>query len=135
MAAQQTELHVEQVTSDATTDATTDATVEFLTFRLVGDLDLSTVDRLRSAVGGACGSGSEVRLDLSGVSFCDSTGVGTLVWLHRQATAVGGRLVLCAPRRHVREVLRISGVDRAIPVLGRNAVNQANRRANPRPAG
>jgi anti-sigma B factor antagonist len=114
MAAQEAELHIEQVSAD---------TADAVLFRLVGDLDLGTVDRLRSAVAGACGSGQEVWLDLSGVAFCDSTGVGTLVWLHRQATAAGGRLVLCAPRRHVREVLRISGVDRAIPVLGRNALN------------
>jgi anti-sigma B factor antagonist len=123
MAAQQAELHIEQVSGEAAG--------EFV-FRLVGDLDLGTVDRLRSAVGAACGSGREVRLDLSGLSFCDSTGVGTLVWLHRQASAVGGRLVLYAPRRHVREVLRISGVDRAIPVFGRNALKQAGGAARPR---
>jgi hypothetical protein len=31
-------------------------------------------------------------------------------------------LVTCAPRKHVREVLRISGVDRVIPVLGASAL-------------
>ena len=96
-------------------------------FRLAGSLDLTTVDRLRAAAGPACGAGNEVVLDLSGVTFCDSTGVGTFVWLHRQATAAGGRLLLGAPRRHVREVLRISGVDRAITVLGRNALNGTRR--------
>src|SRR5256885_1427216 len=48
-----------------------------LLFRLAGSLDLSTVDQLRAATGPACGSGSEVVLDLSGVTLCDSTGVGT----------------------------------------------------------
>ena len=61
-------------------------------------------------------------LDLSRLDFCDSTGVGTFVWLHRQAAAAGGRLLLAAPRRPVREVLKISGVDRAIPVFGRNVL-------------
>jgi len=98
-----------------------------LLFRLAGSLDLTTVDQLRAATGPACGSGNEVVLDLSAVTFCDSTGVGTFVWLHRKATAAGGRLLLAAPRRHVREVLRISGVDRAITVLGRNG----NRRKGP----
>ena len=99
-----------------------------LLFRLAGSLDLTTVDRLRASAGPACGTGNEVILDLSGVTFCDSTGVGTFVWLHRQATASGGRLMLAAPRRHVREVLRISGVDRAITILGRNALNGRTRR-------
>jgi anti-sigma B factor antagonist len=96
------------------------ADTDSLLFRLTGDLDLTTVDRLRAVVGPACGSGREIMLDLSKLTFCDSTGVGTFVWLHRQATAAGGRLLLAAPRRPVREVLKISGVDRAIPVFGRN---------------
>ncbi len=91
-------------------------------FRLTGYLDLSTVDLLRSVVGPACGTGVEVRLDLSGLAFCDSTGVGALVWLYRRASVGTGRLVVYAPRKHVREVLRISGVDRVIPVLGADAL-------------
>ncbi len=109
MAARQAQFQVERVPGEA------------VVFRLAGNLDLTTVDRLRAAVGPACGTGVEVRLDLSAVDFCDSTGVGTFVWLHRQATAAGGRLVLYAPRKAVREVLKISGVDRAIPVIGRAA--------------
>jgi len=112
MAARQAQFQVERVPGEASGP---------VQFRLAGNLDLTTVDRLRAAVGPACGTGVEVRLDLSAVDFCDSTGVGTFVWLHRQATAAGGRLVLCAPRKAVREVLKISGVDRAIPVIGRAA--------------
>ena len=91
-------------------------------FRLVGYLDLSTVDQLRSTVGPACGTGADVRLDLSGLTFCDSTGVGALVWLYRRATAGAGRLLVYAPRKPVREVLRISGVDRVIPVHSADAL-------------
>ncbi len=113
MATSRSELHIEQ--SPVDDDAP-------LLFRLTGELDLETVDVLRAVVGPACGSGREVMLDLSRLEFCDSTGVGTFVWLHRRATAAGGRLLLAAPRRAVREVLKISGVDRAIPVFGRNAL-------------
>lgn len=86
-------------------------------FRLTGYLDLSTVDLLRDTVGPACGTDDDVTLDLSGLSFCDSSGVGALVWLYRRTAGGSGRLVLRAPRRHVREVLHISGVDRVITVL------------------
>jgi hypothetical protein len=44
------------------------------------------------------------------------------VWLYRRASAGSGRLVVFAPRKPVREVLRISGVDRVIPVLGADAL-------------
>jgi anti-sigma B factor antagonist len=87
-------------------------------FRLTGFLDLSTVDLLKDTVGAACGTGREVVLDLSGLTFCDSTGVGALVWLYRRATAASGQLVAYAPRKTVRDVLRISGVDRIIAVRG-----------------
>jgi len=113
MAARQAQFQVERVPGEAAGP---------VWFRVAGSLDLTTVDRLRAAVGPACGTDAEVRLDLSGVEFCDSTAVGTFVWLYRQATAAGGRLLLCAPRRAVRDVLRISGVDRVIPVIGRSAL-------------
>jgi anti-sigma B factor antagonist len=114
MATAQSELHIEQVPVEESAP---------LLFRLVGELDVGTVDRLRTVVGPACGTGREVLLDLSRLDFCDSTGVGTFVWLHRQAAAAGGRLLIAAPRRPVREVLKISGVDRAIPVFGRNVLS------------
>jgi anti-sigma B factor antagonist len=122
MATAQSELHIEQVPVDETAP---------LLFRLVGELDLETVDRLRGVVGPACGTGREVMLDLSRLEFCDSTGVGTFVWLHRQAAAAGGRLLLAVPRRPVREVLKISGVDRVIPVFGRNVLTGRDRGPEP----
>lgn len=109
----QSELRIEQVSGDGSAP---------VLFRLVGELDLDTVDQLRTAVGPACGSGREVLLDLSRLDFCDSTGIGTFVWLYRQAAASGGRLVLAAPRRPVRDVLKISGIDRVIQVVGRNVL-------------
>ncbi len=113
MAAARSELHIEQVPVDDSAP---------LLFRLTGELDLETVDVLRAVVGPASSTGREIMLDLSRLEFCDSTGVGTFVWLHRRATAAGGRLLLAGPRRAVREVLKISGVDRAIPVVGRSAL-------------
>jgi anti-sigma B factor antagonist len=94
-------------------------------FQLIGFLDLSTVDLLKTTVGPACGAGRDVVLDLSGLTFCDSTGVGALVWLYRRAAAGDSRLIAYAPRKTVREVLRISGVDRIIPVRAAGSVPSA----------
>jgi anti-anti-sigma factor len=90
-------------------------------FRLTGYLDLSTVDLLKSVVGPACGGGKDVTLDLAGLTFCDSTGVGALVWLYRRAASAQARLIAYAPRKTVRDVLRISGVDRIITVRAAGA--------------
>jgi hypothetical protein len=48
--------------------------------------------------------------------------VGALVWLYRRASAGAGRLLVYGPRKPVRDVLRISGVDRVIPVHSADAL-------------
>ncbi|MEU4746186.1 STAS domain-containing protein [Actinosynnema sp. NPDC023658] len=35
-----------------------------------------------------------LRLDCAGVDFCDSYGLSTLLWVHREVTTAGGELVL-----------------------------------------
>src|SRR4051794_38896684 len=47
----------------------------------IGELDLATVDDLRSAVLAAARHAETLRLDLSGVEFIDTTGLGTLLEL------------------------------------------------------
>lgn len=81
-----------------------------------GELDLASIEVLRSTVGGYIGRSSHIVLDLSDMTFCDSTGLGTFVGLHRQSAAAGGRLSLAAPRRRVDDLLKLSGIDRVIPV-------------------
>jgi anti-sigma B factor antagonist len=47
-----------------------------------------------------------ILLDLAGVSFVDSAGLGTLLRLRALAQAAGGDLKICAVNSHFREVLR-----------------------------
>jgi anti-anti-sigma factor len=53
---------------------------------------------------------SRLVLNLEGVAFMASVGVGKLVSLMRKAASAGGRLVLCKPSRPVEQVLRVSRV-------------------------
>jgi anti-sigma B factor antagonist len=54
--------------------------------------------------------GDDVSLDLSGVSFMDSSGIRVLVDAHNRADAVGRRLVIEWPSSAVQRVLEISGL-------------------------
>lgn len=47
-------------------------------------------------------------LDLAGVSFMDSAGIGLLIRLRTRARTANGDLKLCAVGDHIREVLRIT---------------------------
>jgi anti-sigma B factor antagonist len=83
-----------------------------------GELDLATIAILKDAVGGQLGAaGGPVVLDLSDLTFCDSTGLGSFVALHRQASAIGTTLSLAAPRRRVADLLQISGINQVVSVF------------------
>jgi anti-sigma B factor antagonist len=86
-------------------------------FSVAGELNLATVGQLRDSVGSVIGPTDRVVLDLSETTFCDSTGLGALVGLHRQARGVGGVLVLAAPRKRVADLLELSGVNQVIEVF------------------
>jgi anti-sigma B factor antagonist len=82
-----------------------------------GELDLATIVTFKDAVGDRIvDGGAPVVLDLTGLSFCDSTGLGSFVGLHRQASAAGTTLALAAPRKRIADLLKISGIDRVVPV-------------------
>jgi anti-anti-sigma factor len=84
--------------------------------RVTGELDLGTIGGLQSAVEDLVTAESRVVLDLEGLRFCDSTGLGAIIKLHRRLSDLGGVLALCAPGQRVLDVLSISGVDQVITV-------------------
>ena len=55
-------------------------------------------------------------LDLSELSFMDSSGVALIVQLSRRVSTLGGRIWIENPARQPRRVIDASGVDRMVPV-------------------
>src|SRR5690606_39468283 len=51
------------------------------------------------------------------VTFIDSSGLGALLGRYKRLQALGGRVRIVAPPRHVRAVLELSGVPKLIPIL------------------
>jgi anti-sigma B factor antagonist len=77
-------------------------------------LDARSADKLTAAIGERLAAGEmRVALDMSSVSFLDSSGLGTLVRLLGQATAAG-RLVLFGCREQVLGLLRQSRLERVL---------------------
>ena len=79
---------------------------------LSGEIDLYTAPRLQSELVAAMRSAdsTQVVVDMSGVEFCDSTGMNVLLAAHRQACERGGDLALAAPRAPVRKILEVTGL-------------------------
>jgi anti-sigma B factor antagonist len=79
--------------------------------RLVGELDLSTAEQTAAELGPLFGASGDVVLDVSELTFIDSSGIRLLLQLHH-ALEDRGTLVLRSPARHVANVLEIAGLPR-----------------------
>ena len=85
---------------------------------LSGEIDMSTVQRLAKVVGDllATDPPSRVVLDLAGITFCDSQGLGTLVVLSRKASMAQSYLVLTNVGAFLQRVLDITGLRGALMI-------------------
>jgi anti-sigma B factor antagonist len=83
--------------------------------RPAGEIDLATRDQLSAAVDSALASGATaITLDLSAVTFMDSTGLGTLVAAHESAAAAGVSFGVTSPQARIARVLGLTGMDHLI---------------------
>jgi anti-anti-sigma factor len=83
-----------------------------------GDMDTSVVPDVRSAIDRALDSGcTSVVLDLSAVTYADSSALALIVWLDRRLRPTGGRLVLAGANRNVNRVLELSGLIGVAPSI------------------
>jgi anti-anti-sigma factor len=86
--------------------------------RIDGDMDMSVVPEVRAAVDHAVDSGCvHLVLDLSRVTYADSSALSLLVWLDRRLQPVNGRLVLAGADRNVSRVLELSGLVSVAPSI------------------
>lgn len=80
-----------------------------------GEMDMSNVEDLRAVLAAHRAPGAAIVLDLSGLTFMDSTGVGLLLDADATARADGHSLELSAPSTAVVRVLEIAGVLDRLP--------------------
>lgn len=83
---------------------------------LAGDLDSEGTARLRGQLDDAVTPGLTLSLDLSRVTRLSVEALGVLVQAHRRLRDGGGTLELTAVSPQVVEVLRVSGLHRALVV-------------------
>lgn len=77
--------------------------------RLSGELDLEGAPSLAEAARPLLEDGSRTLvLDCHGVTFCDSSGLNTLLGLRERAEASGARLLIARPSASVRHLLRLT---------------------------
>ncbi|GAA0954954.1 STAS domain-containing protein [Actinocorallia libanotica] len=86
----------------------------YLIVAVSGELDIATAPELRAYLFGLLPTASAgLVLDLSGLSFCDSRGIGVLVWAR---AAVDSALAVVAPHRRIARLLQITGLSDVLRV-------------------
>lgn len=77
---------------------------------LIGELDISTPDAVHAVVTDrAVASAPHVRLDLSGLDFCDARGIAQLIAARRVLEAEDRRMSAHNARPHIRRLLELTG--------------------------
>jgi len=89
---------------------------------VTGELDIATAEQAYSYISEVIdGRPAPVTVDLSGVSFCDASGLGALARIARHARETGRKLMLTSARPSLVKIMRITGLDRAFPELDPSA--------------
>jgi anti-sigma B factor antagonist len=97
-----------------------------------GDVDLHTAPSLRDRIRGLVDDGARnLVIDMAGVDFLDSTGLGALLGSRKQVYDLDGTISLSGLSEHVLKVFEITSLDQvfdiyatrteAVAALGRGA--------------
>jgi anti-anti-sigma factor len=83
---------------------------------IAGELDLSTIPKMQGPLLEQIAQRPAVLVDLSGLSFIDSSGIGVLIQACRTANGTPMH-VLIGPGSQVERIFSITGVSAAMPVF------------------
>ncbi len=97
-----------------------------ITVMLTGELDHCCAQRVRRELDALIADPS-VRvliLDLQGLAFMDSSGIGVILGRYRQLRDRGGHVAVIRMNGHIARIFRMSGLDRVIRHIDRKEVAQ-----------
>ena len=85
--------------------------------RVSGEVDLSWSQQVRKAILDALAQAKAVGVELSQVSYIDSSGIAALVEGFQNARGKNQKFSLIAASRSVRSVLELARLDRVFPMV------------------
>ncbi|HZW82567.1 MAG TPA: anti-sigma F factor antagonist [Candidatus Deferrimicrobium sp.] len=88
-----------------------------LVIKVTGELDLVVADEFRRVVDPELERRQVKNLviNLNGVSFIDSSGLGVILGRYKKLLQTGGKIWIAEPRPPVRKILELSGFPRIMP--------------------
>jgi stage II sporulation protein AA (anti-sigma F factor antagonist) len=117
----------------------------FLTVRIRGEIDHHSAVSVRNGIDAAIFERRPRRLimDMSGVTFMDSSGLGLIMGRYTVMRELGGDLVVYNPSREIQSILTLAGLERVVRIeyadgardTGTPAVRASARRTRSRTRG
>jgi anti-sigma B factor antagonist len=85
---------------------------------VTGELDIATAEQAYAYISEVIDSWpTMVSVDLSGLTFCDASGLGVLAKIARHARQAGRQLRLTSARPSLLKIIRLTGLDALFPEL------------------
>ena len=86
--------------------------------QMTGELDIATAEKAYSYISEVIDARpAPVTVDLSGLTFCDASGLGVLARIARHARQAGRQLRLTSARPSLVKLMRLTGLDGVFPEL------------------
>ncbi len=87
---------------------------------VTGELDIATAEQAYAYISEVIDSWpTPVSVDLSGLTFCDASGLGVLAKIARHARQAGRQIKLTSVRPSLLKIMRLTGLDGVFPELRR----------------
>jgi stage II sporulation protein AA (anti-sigma F factor antagonist) len=92
---------------------------DVLLVRVKGEMDMATAERMRQSIDDRLQQDKTqyLLLNLTGVSFIDSSGVGVILGRYRYLNRIGGKMAIVNPQLTVKRVLETAGIPKLIPIV------------------
>jgi anti-sigma B factor antagonist len=84
-------------------------------FNLAGEIDISNAHQLQQKLESAYQTRpADLCLDLGGLGYIDSTGLGVIIAVYGNIKKNGHKMVVVNPRDNVKKLLRVSRLDKVL---------------------
>lgn len=103
--------------SNDNNECTSEALGDYVLVRLRGEVDLSWSQQVRKTILEALDDSPQVGVELSQVSYIDSSGIAALVEGFQNAREKGSKFGLVAASKAVMAVLQLARLDRVFPMF------------------
>jgi anti-sigma B factor antagonist len=100
-------------------DISEDRKADAVILALSGKLDATTAKTFEDRILGVINSGTQrLVVDLSQLDYVSSSGLRVLILAAKRLQTVGGKIVLCSMKDHVRQVFDLAGFSSMLSIYG-----------------